>query len=378
MNRLVIVNQEVNYLTTDLANDFADCLHEVILITGKIHQDGQPLDSRVRVINLNPINSGPAFTKAISFGVALLQIWWTIFTRFRRDQVLFVSTPPMGYLLNIVLPNQLSMIIWDLYPDCLKVKGITEGHWIYAAWSRLNRISFAKAKRIYTIGETLAEGIRQYTTRTDIFIQPLWTRFKREDKVPRQENPFIVDHGLQDKFVVQYSGNIGLSHDIEVLLDIAQQLRGKTNIFFQIIGRGERFPQIENALSKRDLPNIALLPFQSPEAFRFSLSAADLGVVVLNEEVSRGSAPSKAYNLMAFGIPSLYIASPDSQLAADAVRFNHARCFSRTSIDQMASFIVDVCEDRELRSSMSMAALQASKFFGRENAKAFVNSFLSD
>ena len=72
---------------------------------------------------------------------------------------------------------------------------------------------------------------------------------------------------------------------------------------------------IERLIEERGLDNVQMLPFQTDEMFPYSLSAADLGVVILHESVGRGSVPSKAYNLMSFGIPALYIAAPDSELA---------------------------------------------------------------
>ena len=114
---------------------------------------------------------------------------------------------------------------------------------------------------------------------------------------------------MQNKFIVQYSGNIGVTHNVETLIEIAELLKDNTDILFQIIGRGPRKSKLENLVKEKNLPNCVFLPFQTDDMFPYSLSAADVGVVILDETTSKGSVPSKSYNLMSYGIPSLYIAS---------------------------------------------------------------------
>ena len=79
--------------------------------------------------------------KAFSYTLALLQMWYLLFFKFRKSEVVFVSVPPMGYLLNLLLPNRFSMIIWDVYPDVFKITGMKETHPLYRIWSYLNKKS---------------------------------------------------------------------------------------------------------------------------------------------------------------------------------------------------------------------------------------------
>ena len=53
------------------------------------------------------------------------------------------------------------------------------------------------------------------------------------------------------------------------------------------------------------------------------LYAANLGVVIL-DEIALGSVPSKSYNLMALGIPSLYIAPRESHKYAQEFDMQNA------------------------------------------------------
>jgi len=146
---------------------------------------------------------------------------------------------------------------------------------------------------------------------------------------------------------------------------------------FQIIGRGPRKPLIERLVREKNLKNVQTLPFQSDQMFPYSLSAADLGVVILHDSVSRGSVPSKAYNLMSFGIPALYIAADDSELARYAKEFGNAACFAADRLDEMSAFVRHLARDPAAHEAMMARAESAAGHFRLDNADRFVSSYLS-
>jgi glycosyltransferase involved in cell wall biosynthesis len=213
--------------------------------------------------------------------------------------------------------------------------------------------------------------------RDKLIVQPIWSIFQEVPNIPKDTNPFLKEHKLESKFVVQYSGNIGLTHKVEVLVEIAELLKDQKHIVFQIIGRGPRVPHLKRLVEEKQLPNCTFLPFQLDEMFPFSLAAADLGVVILDELTSKGSVPSKSYNLMSYGIPSLYIAAEDSELNDYANKFGHARCFSEQNIGLAVSFILKLSNDKQLSNELSLNAITASKNFRRSNADLFVEKYIA-
>ena len=373
---LVILNQAANYLTVGLANAFNRRFDSVTLITGSIHIQGEELDPTIEVRYINRWHERPAWKKAGSYVIALTRMWWLLMTRYRKHEVLFVSVPPMGYLLNLVLPHRFSMVIWDIYPDTLKVGGLSESHPVYRIWSWLNRHSFRKAHRLFTISEVMADALARYVPEDKILVQPIWSIFQENSRVANERNRFIAEQATGGRFVVQYSGNIGLTHNVDLLIDIAERLRHRADILIQIIGRGPREPYIRRLVAERGLENIRMLPFQSDEMFPHSLSAADLGVVMLDERVGRGSVPSKAYNLMSFGIPALYVAGPDSQLARYSQEFGHARWFPAGHIDDIARWIGELASTPEEVERMGRRAECAAAHFKRGNADRFAALYL--
>lgn len=376
--KIVVVNQAVNYLTIGLCNEFAKKFEQVSLITGSIHVQGEVLDNRIIVDPITPWKEEHGIGKAIIYIKALGVIYFKLLWKYKNHEVFFVSVPPMAYLLNILLPNRFSMLIWDVYPDVLKITGMKEQHPVYRVWSKWNKKSFEKAFKLFTIGDKMAQLLAQYVNKDKIIIQPIWSIFQKNERVGKQENPFITAHQLSNKFIVQYSGNIGLTHKVEVMITLADKMQNYPDILFQIIGRGPRKKYLEHLVAEKKLNNCQFLPFQSDEMFPYSLSAADLGVVILDDLTSKGSVPSKSYNLMSFGISSLYIASDDSELAAYAKKYRHAECYSESELDRACDFILELYHNKALLENYSRHALIASENFKRINAAKMVNAYLAE
>jgi glycosyltransferase involved in cell wall biosynthesis len=373
--KVVIINQASNYLTIGFANAFNERFEYVVLITGSIHTQGEELDSTIIVEKINKWQERPTRKKIVSYFKALFLMWWLLLTKYRKHEVFFVSVPPMGYLLNLILPHRFSMVIWDVYPDVFKITGMKESHPVYRFWAYLNKKSFGKAYKLFTISGKMAKLIKVYTHK-EVIVQPIWSIFQDNKKANKADNIFIREQGIQNKFIVQYSGNIGVTHNVEALVEIAGILKDNNNILFQIIGRGPRKPILEKLVKDRNLPNCKFLPFQTDEMFPFSLSAADVGVVILDETTSKGSVPSKSYNLMSYGIPSLYIASKDSQLNEYAESYELGECFIKDELEQAAEFLVNLAKDPITYKKLSLNAALAAQDFKRENADKFVEAYI--
>lgn len=375
--KIVVVNQASNYLTIGFCNAFAERFENVTLVTGSVHVQGEELNPNVEVTYINKWVERPAKAKFISYIKACFKIYWLLLTKYRKHEVFFVSIPPMGYLLNLLVSNRFSMVVWDVYPDVFKITGMKETHIVYRIWSYLNKRSFKKAFRLFTIGDKMAELLEVYVLKSKIIIQPIWSIFQANERVSKGENPFVKEHNLQEKFIIQYSGNIGLTHKVEVVVQLAELLKDNTEIIFQIIGRGPRVPALQKMVEEKNLPNCTFLPFQSDKMFPFSLSAADLGIVILDELTSKGSVPSKSYNLMSYGIPSVYIAGEDSELNTYADKYKAAECFSEKDLVLAKDFILDLSRNKQKWNEMSANAIATAQLFRRDNADKFVDYYLN-
>lgn len=374
--KIVFINQATGYLTIDIINAFTKHYDEVALITGSVRVQDIPLNPKVKISDTVKYDRGNSRKKMISWMIGTIQIFFHLLFKYRSYEVFYITIPPSAYLLSLLLPNKFSLLVFDVYPDVLKIYNIDESKWIYRAWTKWNKKLFAKAHRLYTIGEGMKKLLAQYTDAKNIFIIPNWSGLTKIKPVAKSENQFVIDNNLKDKFIVQYSGNIGYTHNVELLVEVAKMMKVYNDIVFLIIGRGDRVNHIKNLIQEYKLDNCIQMPFQPDETLNFSLAAADLGVVILDEKTAHASVPSKIYNLQAVGVPILAIASLDSEINEHIEKYENGKTFAQNDLDGVKNYILKCKDDKEYLKKISDNSITASKNFSMDNANKYYEHYV--
>jgi glycosyltransferase involved in cell wall biosynthesis len=120
--------------------------------------------------------------------------------------------------------------------------------------------------------------------------------------------------GLQDHFVVAYSGNLGRAHEYETLVVAAQLLRAEPQFVFLMIGGGALMAGLQQRVRELQLPNFRFLPYQPRESLADSLAAADVHLACLLPQLEGLIVPSKVYGVFAAGRPVGFIGDLDGEL----------------------------------------------------------------
>ncbi|MEM9483656.1 MAG: glycosyltransferase family 4 protein, partial [Cyanobacteria bacterium P01_F01_bin.116] len=141
------------------------------------------------------------------------------------------------------------------------------------------------------------------------FIRPL----------PKYDNQFRQKHGLQDKFIVLYSGNIARTQGVRAIIYAALALEHIPNIEFVIVGEDRQLYDLEDLRCELGVNNVTLLPFEPRKDLPTMLAAADVSLIMQKASVVGFNMPSKTMVLMASGRP-IVASVPGSGAAAQAVR----------------------------------------------------------
>lgn len=121
--------------------------------------------------------------------------------------------------------------------------------------------------------------------------------------------------GLEGRFVVGYSGNLGRAHEFETVLAAAQALRSEPEFVFLMIGGGAGMKALQKRVTESGLTSFRFAPYQPREALADSMAAADVHWVSLVPELEGLIVPSKVYGILAAGRPTIFIGDPDGELA---------------------------------------------------------------
>lgn len=372
MNKLVLINQSTGYLTIDTANAYVAKYDEVVLFAGQVGNSERKLDESIKVHRICAYNKNSAIKRMATWAIASIQIFFLLLFKYREYEIVYVTNPPMSYFCSLIFKRPFSIIVYDAYPDALRNIGIKEGHWIYDLWSKWNCKLFSKAHKVYTLSEGMALQLTKYVARERIKVVPLWSGSENFAPIPKNKNPFVKEHKLEDKFIVLYSGNMGYTHNVDTLIDVADILKDNHQIHFLFIGDGKKKSEMVEAVKKKKINNCSFLDWQTTDILPYSLASADIGVVTLNEETVKTSVPSKTFNLMAVGSPLLCIATQDAEIAKIVNKYKNGIVCSSNQVEKIADFILELSNNNSKMKELSHNSLLASKDFTKDNAYLYL------
>jgi glycosyltransferase involved in cell wall biosynthesis len=220
-----------------------------------------------------------------------------------------------------------------------------------------------KAARNVVLGETmrrrLIEGKKAAPERTVIVSN--WADCSQIVPSPRN-NMFSAQHGLDDKFVVMHSGNIGLSQNLGCVIEAADLLRRVEKIHFLIVGDGVKKAALVHDVQQRGLTNVSFLPYQPKDSLKETFGAADVFVISLKRGLSGYIVPSKLYGVLAAGRPYVAAVDRDSEVAAATDKHHCGLVVEPGNARQLADSILtlyyDASQRRQLGSNARNAALE--------------------
>ena len=376
MNKVVLVNQSTRHLMIDIANAYAEKYDKVVLFEGVIEEYERPLDERVKLVKIITYNGTSGAKRMLTWGIGFFQILIRLVFGYRGYEVVYFTNPPMSYFVQLFTKKRFSVVVYDIYPDALRNVGIKDNSIIYRKWEQINRKLYARAEKIVTLSDGMANVLTKYVDIEKIKVIPNWSFTDRFAPIPKTENPFAIKHGLQDKFVVMYSGNMGYTHSVDVLLDAAEETKDDSRIHYLMIGQGAKKPLLEERVKAQDLSNVTILDLQPFDVVPFSFAVADVAMITLNEESGAVSVPGKTYDLLSVGAPLLCICPETSEMVSLTQTYDNGKCFRENDVKGIVAFITELAMDKELQSRLSSNSLKASKDFTRANAYEFVNTTL--
>lgn len=375
--KYIYIVQVTRQLSIDIINCFVKEGAEITLITGVIESNYTELDPKVKICYLNKYNNTSTFKRLFTWSVFTFYSFFYVLFKSRKNELILVTTPPFilftGLFFKKLRKQKFHIVLWDLYPDVLVNFGaLPSTSFFIRIWKKLNVSCFKRADNIFTLGKHLSAAIKKYTANEPVII-PNWVNSNFLKPVQREKNPFAMQHNLVNKFVVMYSGNMGLTHDLETIVETADLLKGQSNIQFVIIGDGAKKQKIAQFVSEKNLNNVLLLPLQEKEVLPFSLTCADIGIVTLSQGAENISVPSKTYYMLAAGSAILALAARESELGLLIEQYTCGKVFDKPEPAIIAQFILNLQSNEQELISLKENARIASFDFTPENAKTYYN-----
>jgi glycosyltransferase involved in cell wall biosynthesis len=379
---LIIINQTITQPFYDWVINFAEIYGPVMLWTGN---PPEVSNEQILIRTLPAYNRSTSISRLVTWIYSSLVVALQLLFVAQDIPVYAVSNPPflpliLG-LLHKIRPRRYALLEYDIYPQIIVAMGlIRETNIIYRFWHNWHVWSMEQACLIITIAEGMADTLQGMPLQhlPKLYVVPTWANTRWLQPLHRANNPFARELDLDTQFVVLYSGNLGATHAIETIIEVAEVLHDYPSIQFIIIGDGSKRKLIETALDTRDLPNLRLLPLQPYENLPYSLSLADVSIVTLAKGYEMLSMPSKTYDLMAVGSAILGISFLPSTLANVIKTHACGANFRPDQVREIADWLIEISkEPNHLKNLQSAARRAAQNHFSEAVVQADMNQLLA-
>lgn len=286
----------------------------------------------------------------------LKQFWFGAFSKeAKRCDVIFIaSTPPIqGAMAAMVKKFNKKPIVYnlqDIFPDSLVGTGLAKKDGLlWKIGRKIEDFTYRNADRIIVISEDFKRNImKKGVPEEKIDLIYNWVEEQAVVNVPRENNILFDRYGLdRASFYVTYCGNIGLTQNMDMLLDIAEELKDIKDLKFVLVGAGAYLEQVKRIKTEKSLENVLLLPFQPYEEISHVFSLGDIGLVISKPGVGENSVPSKTWSIMSASRPVL--ASFDENELKTIISNNSCGIFTKAGDKQdFIDALMSLYNNREL------------------------------
>lgn len=283
---------------------------------------------RVRVPEFSKSNKKSRIKNIISYFFGALLATFKVG---KQDYIFSISQPPiLGGLLGVmgkwIRHAKFIYNIQDFNPEQTMAIGYSNNKLITNVMMKLDKFSCKKSDLIITVGRDLVETVNNRFNYKNIPKTVLINNWINEkeiyplEKGNRKVEKFKKKYNLDNKFVIMYSGNIGLYYDLKNIFKVIEKIKTgtKTNdgreVIFAFIGAGSMLEDLKQYKEEKKMKNVVFIPYQNKEDLIYSLNAADIHWCVNAKGIKGISCPSKYYGIAATAKPVLGVLEENSEI----------------------------------------------------------------
>lgn len=261
----------------------------------------------------------------------------------KMDYIFSISQPPiLGGLLGVwgkwVKQAKYIYNIQDFNPEQVLAVGYSKSKLITDIMMYLDKFSCKRSDLIITVGRDLVETVnRRFRGRKvprTVMINN-WTDEKEIYPLP-EDHPKVLEfkkkYGLDGKFIIMYSGNIGLYYDLENLIKVVERFKPGTKtadgreVVFAFVGAGSVLDKLVIYVKEHHMDNVKFIPYQDKADLIYSLNAGNVHWCVNAKGIKGVSCPSKYYGIAAAGKSVLAVLEKGSEIRCIIEEINSGMC----------------------------------------------------
>lgn len=379
---MIFVNQSIGNLTNDILEDFIKNKESIIVFTGR-NIETQLRSDKIKYYFGVSYNKKNFFLRFYTWLLFSIQTLFFLFSHKKQHKDVFlVSNPPFIFFFTPLFKNNnFYLLVYDLYPDILRIKFKRDPFYLIALWSYLNEQIFTSSKIIFTIGESMKNAISNYTKPDKIHVINNWSSLDNDivalDKDLYQVYLKKYDY-LCHKTIFVYSGNMGETHDFSGIKFLIKEYSSRQDICFLFIGSGAKKSDLEQFKINNHLDNIYFLNRLEISEFNFVMNLCHFGIVALDEAMANFSVPSKTFSYLGYKLPLLNFSTKTSEVYKLIEKFQIGINFDNNIFLEKIIELDNLIQDKIVYNELKNNVFFISKdLFSKSNAEIYLRTIRS-
>lgn len=208
----------------------------------------------------------------------------------------------------------------DIWPQTLvELSSLSSSHPLIKFMEYYEKFAYEKADKVISLLPTAKEHFEKQGMQKDKFVYlPNGIETEEQESVSLPQE--IREKIPTEKFIIGYSGTIGIANNLDYLIDAAEMLKTNDEIHFMILGNGGEKKRLQERVKRLSLKNVTFLDVISKEAVASFLKQIDVAFIsLLPEKLFKfGVSPNKVFEYMYAKKPILWAIEAGNNLVEDA------------------------------------------------------------
>ncbi|UCG28697.1 MAG: glycosyltransferase family 4 protein [Bacteroidales bacterium] len=315
---------------------------------------------------------------------AMSVAWKLLFSKDKTPVFTHTTPPSLGIMISFLCSlrrRNFNYILLDIFPDGLIRLGKVSAQNVFIRiWKKLKIASLKRSSRIIVIGRDMKQWLASvyhdgiYKT---VNIS-LWQDENLIQPASLDSSSIVRDYQLTNRFIVQYSGNMGLWNEMETIGKAVK--RNPDGITFVFVGGGMRRSELLRNFSEEEQTNVLFFPFQPNEKLSVMLTSCHVGLVSMKKGLEGIAVPSKIFGIMAAGIPVIALVPEESEIACIIREENCGLVVDPNDVDGLIHAIdtLKLNEKRRIEMGMNGRIAFEKKYTTRIIAQEYKSLILSE
>ncbi|HGS4803634.1 TPA: glycosyltransferase family 4 protein [Vibrio parahaemolyticus] len=292
---------------------------------------------------------------------------------FQKKPDVIVATSPQffcacaGWALSAVRRKPFIFELRDIWPASITAVGAMKESFAIRMLEKIEMFLYRRADSIIAVTHAFKkELVDRGIDSNKIDVVRNGVDLTKYEPVEGKDTELANQYGLTGKFVAGYVGTHGMAHGLEHIVQVAEKLKHNDNIRFVFAGGGAARQKVVDLVKEKNLANVVLIDRQPKEMMPKIWSLCDVSLVPLvNSELFRTVIPSKIFECMGMGIPTV-MSVPEGEATQIIEETKSGIVVESENVEQITQAIERLHTDAKLYSDIRSSSIAAAPSFSRD------------